>query len=175
MTVKLVLAAATAALALGGAAVGVHSLTRPQTSLDPVVATAPALPEATTTLMLTVQLDAVDGVRVLQTLAKPQLGFQQPRNWARLPLQWTMRDADGAVIARGGFDPHLICLDPEHAGQPPHMTGDQIVPHIAHANLKVPALDGFDRIEFAWVGKSDDPAHRSRGLGTVAATALTIR
>lgn len=175
MTRRLLFAAVAATLSLGGAAVGLHSLTSPQPSLDPVVRSAPALPIATSTLMLSIQIDATEGVTVLQALAKPQLGFQQPRNWESLPLQWTMFDASGRPLARGGFDPHLICLDPAHAGQPPHTTGDQLVPHVAHVNLKVPALEGFDHLEFSWVGKADGPADRSRALGTVSAATLSIR
>jgi hypothetical protein len=62
--------------------------------------------------------------------------------------RWTMRDAHGAVIAAGGFDPARICLDPTHVGRGPHMEGDVTIPHVDHTNLKVPDLVGFDRLEF---------------------------
>lgn len=113
-----------------------------------------ATPARTTTLILTLAIDAT-GARVLQATRKPALDFTMPRGGSDLPLQWTMHDDAGEVIAAGGFDPSRICLDPTHAGQPPHALGDLAIPHLSHVNLKVPDLAAFDSIHFTWQTGSD--------------------
>src|SRR5690606_23263 len=110
-----------------------------------------AAPRAEGTLILTVEIDH-RGVRVLQAVRKPNLRFRAPRHEAELPFRWTLRDAAGRALASSGFDPFQVCLDPTHAGRPPHVDGDVCIPHVAHATVKLPDLAtaaaiGFTRRE----------------------------
>lgn len=121
------------------------------------------------TLMLTVQIDA-GGVTVQQTTRKPNLEWRAPRRLGDQDLRWIMRDAAGATLAEGGIDAGKLCLDPSHAGQPPHMEGDVAVPHVTHTNLKVPDLPDFDRLEFRI-----HTAATARAFGTIVRNNLEIR
>jgi hypothetical protein len=103
-------------------------------------------PGQSAALMLTIQIDA-QGVAVLQATRKPGVGFRLPTDWQTCRFRWTLRDARGAAVAQGGFDPSRICLDPVHAGRPPHMEGDFATPHVTHTNIKVPDV-AFATIEF---------------------------
>jgi hypothetical protein len=136
------LAGAAALLLLSGAAVGVHRQSR-EIPVDPAPASRPS-----GCLMLTVEIDH-RGVRVLEATHKPGLGFRAPRHAGQMEFRWTLRDAGGHALADGGFDPAEVCLDPSHAGQPPHLRGCEVIPHLAHANLKVPDIGATRTIEFA--------------------------
>ncbi len=74
------------------------------------------------------------------TTRKPSLGFRKSGADADHPFGWILRDAAGDVLAQGGFDPAKVCRDPSHAGQPPHVVGCEVVPHTAHANVKLPDM-----------------------------------
>lgn len=142
MTSRALLAALLGTL-LCGAAVGVATSSRPHPQ-DPIV----RVPEPRGTLILTVEIDH-RGVRVLQATRKPDLAFRSPRHAPEMDFRWTLRDAAGRALAESGFDPFRICLDPTHAGLPPHVEGDVRIPHVAHANVKVPDLAGAASIDFA--------------------------
>ncbi|MBI5850397.1 MAG: hypothetical protein HZB39_05070 [Planctomycetes bacterium] len=151
MTIRLIAGIVAVAL-LAGAGVGISRSSffqDPQDPDGPNASRTPVGPQRTTSLMLTVQLDA-NGVQVMQGIRKPDLDWVAPRNLADLPFRWTMHDAEGRPIAEGGFDPARMCLDPTHAGQPAHVEGDVAIPHVNHTNIKVPDLAAFDRIEFTW-------------------------
>lgn len=142
MTRRFLSAALLGAL-LCGAAVGVgRSLADDPRSPD---ATAPS---PTGTLILTVEIDH-SGVHVLQATRKPGLRFRAPRRADEMEFRWALRDAAGNALAESGFAPFRMCLDPAHAGQPPHVEGDVRVPHVAHFNVKVPDLADVATIEFA--------------------------
>jgi hypothetical protein len=88
-------------------------------------------------LMLTLEIDQ-RGARVIQALRKPGLRVRLPWDWRSTRYRWRVRDAAGALLAEGGFDPGPLCEDPAHVGQPPHVFGDQVLPHVVHTNVKVP-------------------------------------
>ena len=113
------------------------------------------------TLIVTVEIDH-RGVRSLQGVRKPALRFRTPRHEAELPFRWTLRDAAGEVLASSGFDPFTVCLDPAHAGQPPHVDHGVLVPHVAHATVKLPDLAATATIAFAVVEDA-----QARSFGTV--------
>ena len=171
MTQRLVRGLLAVAL-LAGVGIALSRSVRIQDPLEPdgpLASRVPAGPARTATLMLTVQLDA-NGVHVLQATRKPDLEWVARRNDAQLVRRWTMRDAVGAVIATGGFDPARICLDPAHVGRGPHMEGDVTIPHVDHTNLKVPDLPAFDRLEFTrLVDGVEQP------FGVASKRALTLR
>ncbi|MEY2982251.1 MAG: hypothetical protein ACO4CT_07235 [Planctomycetota bacterium] len=102
---------------------------------DPV----PTTVSADGTVIATVEIDH-RGVRVLTATRKPSLGFRKSGADADHPFGWILRDAAGDVLAQGGFDPAKVCRDPSHAGQPPHVVGCEVVPHTAHANVKLPDM-----------------------------------
>ena len=136
-----------------------------------VRSTAPARPARSGTLLLTVEV-ATGGIDVLQVVARPALEFRSPRHADRMPFGWRVVDAGGNELATGGFDPSRICLDPAHAGQPPHVDGDFLEPHVAHTNVKIPDLDGATTVEF--LRRTEDG--RSVPFGAVdLATARTRR
>lgn len=142
---------AVAAAVLAGVGLGITQFPGSR-GQDPQGPDGPLPPDAaqalrTTTLMLTVQVDA-SGVTVLGATRKPSLDYAPVRHPESRPFQWTMRDARGAELAKGAFDPGTLCLDPAHVGQPGHVKGDVAFPHVTHLNVKVPDLAGFDRIEF---------------------------
>lgn len=151
------LAIGLAAVLLAGVGLSITQFSQTGTSVqDPGGPDGPLPPDAaraqrTTTLMLTVQVDAT-GVKVVGTTRKPDLDYKASRHDEVRPFQWTMRDAQGTELAKGAFDPGTLCLDPAHLGQPTHVKGDVAYPHVVHVNVKVPDLAGFDRIEFQRVG-----------------------
>ncbi|MBK8975431.1 MAG: hypothetical protein IPM29_05860 [Planctomycetes bacterium] len=162
MSTRIAWAALLGAL-LCGAALGFGRAPAPDPQ-DPAAATqAP-----TGSLLLTVEIDSA-GVRVLEATRKPALAFRAPRHADDMPFRWTLRDAEAESLATGGFDPFRICLDPAHAGQAPHFEGDVIVPHVAHFNVKIPALAGAATIEF---GHRDDGGVRPFGSARFAEMAI---
>ncbi|MGE0145095.1 MAG: hypothetical protein AB7I19_05310 [Planctomycetota bacterium] len=160
-----------AATGAGGLAIA-NTLSHPTKVAAPDGPAARATPLAaprTGTLMLTVQIDA-GGVTVQQTTRKPNLEWRAPRRIGDQNLRWVMRDSAGATVAEGGIDAGKLCLDPAHAGQPPHMEGDVAVPHVTHTNLKVPDLPDFDRLEFRI-----QEAATARAFGTIIRNSLEVR
>ncbi|MEY4675214.1 MAG: hypothetical protein RL148_2998 [Planctomycetota bacterium] len=142
---------------------------------DPQGPDGPLPPDAakaqrTTTLMLTLQVDA-EGVKVVGATRKPDLGYTPVKHPESRPFQWTMRDAQGAELAAGAFDPGTLCLDPAHFGQPGHVRGDIAYPHVVHLNVKVPDLKVFDRIEFRRVAAGGT----TESFGSVSRKSLTVQ
>ena len=142
------LGATLALLLLASAAVGVARSARPVPPVDPSSsARTAAQPDMRGSLLLTVEIDT-RGVRVLQVTRKSGLAFRAPRHADDMAYRWRVVDPAGVELASGGFDPGRICTDAAHSGRPPHVEGDQIVPHIAHVNVKVPDVSGAARFEF---------------------------
>lgn len=129
----------------------------------------PTAARADGSLILTVEIDH-RGVRVVQAVRRPELGYRARKHEDGMPFRWTVRDATGAAIADGGFEPAEVCLDPAHAGQPPHVSGCVVTPHVGHHNLKVPDLATAATIEFA---RRD--AGGAVRLGSVARDQLPFR
>ncbi|MBK9386392.1 MAG: hypothetical protein IPN34_16390 [Planctomycetes bacterium] len=101
------------------------------------------------TLLLTIGIDA-SGVHPLQAVAKKAMPFKNHRTWEQQPFRFTVRDTAGRELLSGGFDPAPMCLDPNHAGQPPHGAGDWLTVHETHTNVRVPDYgSAFGSIEFA--------------------------
>lgn len=138
----------------------------------PVNAGQPQKP--TGSLMLTVQIDA-SGVTVLQATAKPDVAFRLPKDWETMPLRWILRDSQGKALAEGGFDPAQLCLDPAHKGQPPHVQGDQLIPHVGHVNLKVPNLQADGRLAFSAIEFSMRKDDTYQPFGIARSDAMSIR
>ncbi len=108
-------------------------------SLTAVNPSAPGDVPHTSSLMLTIEIDHA-GVSVIQALRKPGLKTRLPRDWKTFPHRWRLLGSQGQVLTEGGFDPGDLCLDPRHANRPPHVSGDQIRPHVGHMDIKVPDL-----------------------------------
>lgn len=89
--------------------------------------------------MLSIKIEP-GGIQLLQTLEKKGLQTRLPQDWPTHPYRWRLLDAQGDVLVEGAFDPGPLCLDPKHAGWQPHVHGDQVTPHVAFANVKVPDL-----------------------------------
>ena len=161
---------AVAALASAGVGISRSSLFQnPQGPDGPLASSAPAPAMRTTTLMLTVQIDA-HGVQIQKATRKPDLDFTLPKGQEQMPFRWTMLDAAGRAIANGGFDPGRICLDPAFFGQPARVEGDVAVPNVTHTNIKVPDLADLDRIEITWHDQGI-----SRPFGVLTKNALNLR
>ena len=123
------------------------------------------------TVIATVEIDH-RGVRVLVATRKPSLGIGKPKAAGEQALVWVLRDAAGAVLAEGPVDPAKICRDPSHAGQPPHVVGCEVVPHTAHANVKLPDF-GARAATLEFVDRSDATSPLS--LGATRWDALPVR
>lgn len=134
---------------------------------DPVPATA----AAGGTVIATVEIDH-RGVRVLVATRKPSLRMRAPKMDGEQPLAWILRDAAGAVLAEGSIDPARICRDPNHAGQPPHVVGCEVIPHTAHANVKLPDF-GARAATLEFVDRSVTASPLS--LGAIRWDALPVR
>lgn len=125
-------------------------------------------------LLLTLRLDAA-GVTIEQATAKPDVAFRRVKDWETMPFRWVMRDAQGGVLAEGGFDPALLCLDPTHSGRPPHLQGDQLIPHGTHMNIKVPDLRRGGVLAFAEIAFSVRKADGYQFFGLARSESITIR
>lgn len=134
--------------------------------VDPVPA-----PAAGGAIIATVEIDH-RGCRVLVATRKPALRVRPSKAGDDLPLRWILRDATGSVLAEGGVDPAKVCRDPNHAGQPPHVVGCEVVPHTAHANVKLPDF-GARAATLEFVDRSDAASPLS--LGAVRWDTLPLR
>lgn len=124
---------------------------------------------AASCLLLAVRVDA-HGVHVLQVVRKPDLEFVPSKSSERGPFRWTMKNAQGAAIATGGFAAGRVDLDASRFGQAPRVERGRVVQTQVFTVVKVPAHAGFASIEFA---------HRARGasvpMGSARAASLPVR
>ncbi len=171
---------AVAALASAGVGISRSSLFQnPQGPDGPLASSAPAPAMRTTTLMLTVQIDA-HGVQIQKATRKPDLDFTLPKGQEQMPFRWTMLDAAGRAIANGGFDPGRICLDPAFFGQPARVEGDvaqreQVVARVEQEQRRAPARRLAEVVEVVRLGVAVEADAVARGGGVTDPEALRAR